>query len=205
MAFLVCGDFCGESGVRKLGLGGTHPLTRRYMLWAGMENLMIETERLILRPVESEDLDIYTKLFTSEETTRYLPGGKPYSSEYIANYVPQKVNHWSKGYGTFIVSLKSSPEVKIGYAGVEQIPDSNLSDIRYGLLSEYQSKGYAFEAAKAVLNFTFGTGKVSEIYGVAVIGNFASEALLKKLGMQHTEKRIYDSNDLVTFFTQTRI
>ncbi|MER0361166.1 DUF3265 domain-containing protein [Vibrio vulnificus] len=32
VAFLVCGDFCGESGVRKLGLGGTHPLTRRYAL-----------------------------------------------------------------------------------------------------------------------------------------------------------------------------
>ncbi|EOB3677417.1 TPA: DUF3265 domain-containing protein [Vibrio vulnificus] len=30
MAFLVCGDFCGESGLRKLGLGGTHPLTQRY-------------------------------------------------------------------------------------------------------------------------------------------------------------------------------
>ncbi|EGQ9971615.1 DUF3265 domain-containing protein, partial [Vibrio vulnificus] len=28
--FLVCGDFCGESGVRKLGLCGIHPLTRRY-------------------------------------------------------------------------------------------------------------------------------------------------------------------------------
>ncbi|EOK5707331.1 DUF3265 domain-containing protein, partial [Vibrio vulnificus] len=26
-----CGDFCGESGVRKVGLGGTHPLTRRYV------------------------------------------------------------------------------------------------------------------------------------------------------------------------------
>ncbi|MGR2875686.1 DUF3265 domain-containing protein [Vibrio vulnificus] len=24
-------SFGGESGVRKLGLGGTHPLTRRYM------------------------------------------------------------------------------------------------------------------------------------------------------------------------------
>ncbi|HDY7489241.1 TPA: DUF3265 domain-containing protein [Vibrio vulnificus] len=31
VAFLVCGEFCGESGVRKLGLGGTHPLTQRYM------------------------------------------------------------------------------------------------------------------------------------------------------------------------------
>ncbi|MCA3962412.1 DUF3265 domain-containing protein [Vibrio vulnificus] len=32
MAFLVCGDFCGESGLRKVGLCGTHPLTRRYTL-----------------------------------------------------------------------------------------------------------------------------------------------------------------------------
>ncbi|EGQ9194721.1 DUF3265 domain-containing protein [Vibrio parahaemolyticus] len=30
MAFLVCGDFCGESGLRKVGLCGIHPLTQRY-------------------------------------------------------------------------------------------------------------------------------------------------------------------------------
>ncbi|HDY8044291.1 TPA: DUF3265 domain-containing protein, partial [Vibrio vulnificus] len=29
VAFLVRGEFCGESGLRKLGLGGTHPLTQR--------------------------------------------------------------------------------------------------------------------------------------------------------------------------------
>ncbi|EGR7969365.1 TPA: DUF3265 domain-containing protein, partial [Vibrio vulnificus] len=27
MAFLVCSDFCGDSGLRKVGLCGTHPLT----------------------------------------------------------------------------------------------------------------------------------------------------------------------------------
>ncbi|ELC9572949.1 DUF3265 domain-containing protein [Vibrio vulnificus] len=32
MAFLVCGDFCGENGLRKVGLGGIHPLTQRYVL-----------------------------------------------------------------------------------------------------------------------------------------------------------------------------
>ncbi len=31
VAFLVCGEFCGESGLRKVGLCGTHPLTRRYV------------------------------------------------------------------------------------------------------------------------------------------------------------------------------
>ncbi|ELQ2338177.1 DUF3265 domain-containing protein [Vibrio vulnificus] len=30
VAFLVCSEFCGESGLRKAGLGGIHPLTQRY-------------------------------------------------------------------------------------------------------------------------------------------------------------------------------
>ncbi|HAU8253964.1 TPA: DUF3265 domain-containing protein [Vibrio vulnificus] len=29
MALLVCSEFCGENGLRKVGLGGIHPLTRR--------------------------------------------------------------------------------------------------------------------------------------------------------------------------------
>nr|WP_324169468.1 DUF3265 domain-containing protein [Vibrio vulnificus] len=29
MAFWVCSEFCGEGGLRKVGLGGTHPLTQR--------------------------------------------------------------------------------------------------------------------------------------------------------------------------------
>nr|WP_242521059.1 DUF3265 domain-containing protein [Vibrio vulnificus] len=31
VAFLVCSEFCGESGLLKFGLCGIHPLTRRYM------------------------------------------------------------------------------------------------------------------------------------------------------------------------------
>ncbi|EJV9416059.1 DUF3265 domain-containing protein [Vibrio vulnificus] len=31
VAFLVCGVFGGEGGLRTVGLSGTHPLTRRYM------------------------------------------------------------------------------------------------------------------------------------------------------------------------------
>ncbi|EGQ9303736.1 DUF3265 domain-containing protein, partial [Vibrio vulnificus] len=46
VAFLVCGDFCGESGVRKLGLCGTHPLTQRYKLphIKKLNGLIIEPE-----------------------------------------------------------------------------------------------------------------------------------------------------------------
>ncbi|EOB3677333.1 DUF3265 domain-containing protein [Vibrio vulnificus] len=34
VAFLVCSGFCGESDLRKVGLGGIHPLTQRYVLAA---------------------------------------------------------------------------------------------------------------------------------------------------------------------------
>ncbi|HDY7917383.1 TPA: DUF3265 domain-containing protein [Vibrio vulnificus] len=30
VVFLVCSGFCGESDLRKVGLGGIHPLTQRY-------------------------------------------------------------------------------------------------------------------------------------------------------------------------------
>ncbi|EJG0707167.1 DUF3265 domain-containing protein [Vibrio parahaemolyticus] len=39
VAFLVCGEFCGDSGLRKVGLCGIRPLTRRYILqgaWCGL-------------------------------------------------------------------------------------------------------------------------------------------------------------------------
>ncbi|ELC9718945.1 DUF3265 domain-containing protein [Vibrio vulnificus] len=31
--FCYAVSFGGESGLRKLGLGGTHPLTQRYVTW----------------------------------------------------------------------------------------------------------------------------------------------------------------------------
>ncbi|MGR2988511.1 DUF3265 domain-containing protein [Vibrio vulnificus] len=34
VAFLVCREFCGESGLRKVCLGGIHPLTQRYVFWS---------------------------------------------------------------------------------------------------------------------------------------------------------------------------
>lgn len=160
---------------------------------------MIETERLILKPVSNDDLDIYEQLFTCPETTRYLPGGKPFDLEYINNYVSLKIDHWTKGYGTFIVLAKDDPTIKLGYAGVETVVGTSFNDVRYALLPKFQGKGLAIEATKAVLEYTFNLNKHSEIYGVAVTENTASVSLLQKLGMSEKQGvNLYDSDDLVT-------
>lgn len=159
---------------------------------------MIETDRLILRPVSIDDIDIYSELLTQPDITQYLPGGEPFSVDYIKQYVPTKVQHWEKGYGTFVVCLRDNPSIKIGYAGVEQIPDTSFNDIRYAISSKHQGKGYAFEASKAALDFVFSNSVVIEVYGVSVHENKASVNLLQKLGMQETTTKPYDNLELVT-------
>ncbi|EMI4304030.1 DUF3265 domain-containing protein [Vibrio vulnificus] len=41
VVFLVCSEFCVESGLRKVGLGGTHPLTRRYAPKIGFTSMLL--------------------------------------------------------------------------------------------------------------------------------------------------------------------
>ncbi|MDA0148278.1 GNAT family N-acetyltransferase [Vibrio sp. LaRot3] len=160
---------------------------------------MLETERLILKPVTQQDIDVYTELLSCPKITRYLPGGQPFSDDYIKNYVPKKVAHWRHGFGTFILFLKSDPRVKIGYAGVEYTTDSQVPDIRYGLLESYQGFGYAYEAAKVSVEYTLTNTDIKRIFGVAVEENQASVKLLKKLGMQPSDTVVYDADGLVTF------
>ncbi|HFQ5285944.1 TPA: hypothetical protein ACGUMG_004437 [Vibrio vulnificus] len=47
VAFLVCGEFCGESGLRKVGLCGIHPLTRRYAPKIGFTSMLLWRIRII--------------------------------------------------------------------------------------------------------------------------------------------------------------
>ncbi|USD66806.1 GNAT family N-acetyltransferase [Vibrio sp. SCSIO 43136] len=160
---------------------------------------MIETKRLQLTPVEPKDLELFQKLFRCPETTKYLPGGQPYDDDYIEQYLEQKQEHWLRGFGTFVVVDKTAPSVKLGYAGVEEIDDSNLLDIRYALLPEFQGQGYALEAARAAIEFTFEREGCAEIFGVAVPANSPSVSLLEKLGMtRRNDLRLYPDNSLVT-------
>lgn len=162
------------------------------------DTLLIETSRLLLRVTEPSDIDLYVKLLTNPDVVRFLPTGKPFSHEYICSYLEQKLAHWEKGFGTFTVALRDQPHIAIGYAGVEQLPDSPYHDIRYGLLPEFQGFGYALEAAKAAMTFALDNHDLDEVFGVAVKANLASLRILKKLRMSPSSQTLYDSDDLVT-------
>ncbi len=74
---------------------------------------MLETERLKLRPVCEEDVDIYSQILGSDELTRYLPKGEAYTDEEIKHHVKERVKHWDHGFGSYVVYLKSEPTVAL--------------------------------------------------------------------------------------------
>jgi len=71
-------------------------------------------------------------------------------------------------------------------------------DSRYGIANEYQGLAYAYEAAKASLDFVFSTERLEKVNGVSVIDNIASVKLLEKLGMKETHENLYDTNELIS-------
>ncbi|WP_299664696.1 GNAT family N-acetyltransferase [uncultured Psychromonas sp.] len=160
---------------------------------------MIETERLILIPVTKADFDIYKDIMSCPVMSLYLPKEAPYSDEEVFLHIVKRVEHWKQGFGSFIVYLKNEPNIKLGYTGIEVSPNIKCSDIRYGFKKNAQGYGYAYEAARAVLEHTFTLGKHDKIYGVAVKENIPSVKILEKLGMTVDKSTvIYDDKKLVT-------
>ena len=69
----------------------------------------------------------------------------------------------------------------IGYCGLEYAKDSDFVDIRYGLTPKMWGKGYAFQAALAMLTYGFTTLKLQKIYGASVPKNSSSISVLNKV------------------------
>ncbi|MCL9781314.1 GNAT family N-acetyltransferase [Vibrio sp. S4M6] len=168
---------------------------------------MIKTKNLILSPVSDEDLDIYSQILSSDELTKFLPKGRAYTDVEIQLHLKNRIDHWNHGFGSYVITLKSEPQTKIGYVGVEYCENPEFSDVRYALVQGYQGQGYVFEAAKAALEQTFRVGKHLKIYGVAFKGNLPSLAIIRKLGMiSESEIKPYgDVDSLETYSIEKSI
>ncbi len=75
----------------------------------------------------------------------------------------------------------------IGNVGIrlgKRQPEARQADLGYELDPRYWGKGYANEAARAVVNFGFETLQVHRIWAECLAENQASARVLEKLGMR---------------------
>jgi [ribosomal protein S5]-alanine N-acetyltransferase len=162
---------------------------------------LLETPRLILRPLELADAEQTQKLFPQWEIVRYLANQVPWPyppdgaySHYRDVLLPamERGELWA-----WTLRLKSAPEQLIG--GIRLMRgESNNRGFWLGL--PWHGQGLMSEACEAVTEFWFNVLKFPVLRAPKAAENIASRRISEKSGMRiiATEQRDYVSGRLLT-------
>lgn len=150
--------------------------------------IILETERLILRKFDLNDTDFIIALLNSEGWLKYIGDRNVKTTEQAIGYLengPLKV-YKNNDYGLYLVALKPGA-VPVGMCGLVKRDYLDHLDIGFSYLPEYNGKGYAFEMASKVLQFAFEKLGKEKIQAITIPGNAPSIKLLEKLGLKYEQ------------------
>jgi RimJ/RimL family protein N-acetyltransferase len=150
------------------------------------EGPVIETERLILRPWRGTDIEPNTAMLADPLSGRFITAdGKPITDAFVGwRNAAIMAGHWVlHGVGMFVVEEKSTGTF-VGRVGPWFPPGWPAFEVGWGIASEFRGKGYALEAARAALDWSFATFELDEIIHTIDRENAASQAVARRLGAE---------------------
>jgi len=147
--------------------------------------IILTTPRLILRLWQPEDIEPYYQINQDPEVVYYLLG--PQSRTQVEQFVAHATAEFAVDkFCKFAVEEKATG-LLIGFVGISRptftAPFTPAIDIGWRLGSTFWGKGYATEAALAVVNYAFTVLKIDEIVSFAVASNVRSLRVMEKIGM----------------------
>jgi RimJ/RimL family protein N-acetyltransferase len=145
------------------------------------------TERLIVRLAEHDDLDALFAMHSDAEITRYIPHMYWPTRAAAETWFARLLERREKQSAVQCVIVKRATdddaETVIGTAMLFNFEvASGLAEIGYLLGREYWGKGYAVEAMKAFIDFSFATLDLRRLEATVDVRNAASNTLLQRLG-----------------------
>jgi len=158
---------------------------------------VLTTERLALRPVTADDHAVLLAHWTQPDVRRFLFDGAAPSAAEVAETIEESVRDFaSSGYGIWLIQepgetgpggpVPAGPGLigpgLVGTAGLRPLEQLGL-EIFYSLAPASWGRGYATEAARAVVAHALGPLRLPEVLAEVDEGNTASVAVVKRLGM----------------------
>jgi RimJ/RimL family protein N-acetyltransferase len=146
---------------------------------------IIETERLILRKLSTDDAEFILDLLNQPSFIHYIGDRGVRNLEDAKQYILKgAVTSYERfGFGLYLTLLKES-EIPIGICGLVKRDSLKDADIGFAFLPQYWSKGYAFESASAVLAYARNTLGLKKILGITTPDNQGSIRVLEKIGLK---------------------
>ena len=147
---------------------------------------MHQTERLILAIPSQPDFERYFAIHSDPQTNLFNPNG-PMNLDTAKASFSEIISHWEKyEFGNWAIKEKTTGEV-IGFGGLSYRKYGSESKLNLGYRFDknHWGKGYATEAASAVIAFGFEQINLAEIIAFTAVVNQRSQAVMQRLGMQY--------------------
>ncbi len=143
---------------------------------------ILTTQRLALHPVTAQDHAGLLAHWTAPDVRRFLFDGALLSPGEITIVIEGSARNFAAaGYGLWTIRETGGTEL-LGTAGLRPLEDIGL-EVVYSLVPSAWGKGYATEAARAVVDYALDSLGLSEVLAEIDEGNVASVAIVKRLGM----------------------
>lgn len=142
----------------------------------------LKTERLVLRPLCTQDLDTCNEYAMDAETCRYMIYLPNHTSEETLSFLQGCEANWRKeriDAFEFAITLDGR---HIGAVSIAKEEDG--MEMGWILNRAYQGQGYACEAARALMDFAIEVLDAQRIVAHCDTRNAPSYRLMEKLGMQ---------------------
>ena len=154
-----------------------------------------ETERLRLRKFVVEDAQFVLDLLNQPSFLRFIGDKNVRTVDDAKRYlITGPIDSYQRhGFGLYLVELKDS-KAPAGMCGLLKRESLPHVDLGFAFLPQYWGKGYAFEAASAVLAQARDNLGLESILAITDPDNEASIKLLEKLGFQF-ERMVKQSDD----------
>ena len=144
--------------------------------------IVTRTDRLTIRHIAPADAAFIHELLTDADFLSNIGDRGVRTLEDAQRVIPERFEaaYAACGFGMFLVERTADGE-KLGMAGLVDRDGLDAIDIGYAFLPSARGRGYAYEAARAVLDWATAKG-IAPIVAIVSPGNARSVTVLEKLG-----------------------
>ena len=145
---------------------------------------VLMTERLDLRCMTTDDAEFILQLLNDADFIRFIGDKGVRTIDDACRYILNGpiASYERHGFGLWLVQLRPS-SVPVGMCGLLKRETLDDVDIGFAFLPHYRSRGYALEAAAAVMQYGRNVLGLKRIVAIVDPDNGGSIRLLQKIGL----------------------
>lgn len=144
----------------------------------------LQTERLILRPLEPADTSDVRSLGDDERVAEMTLLPHPFGKDAAESWVRSRIERAIQGRLLPFSIMLRQREALCGHLGLALDEENENARLYYWLGVSYWGHGYATEAGREAISYVFEELELRRVYADCFARNKASGRVLEKLGMR---------------------